>query len=151
MSCFLAGGEFTKSAIAEFVFQNKLPLVTYFTRESASEIFENPIKKQVIIKLTIAGWSWVVFLSFVLHVLFLIHSWYFLPLPKIQTSFCQYFKRLWKLLKERWESYHLFQICTIMGIYECLMYTKKEKKGFLILGNMLRRKKSLYLGQLVTL
>nr|XP_016509588.1 PREDICTED: protein disulfide isomerase-like 1-4 [Nicotiana tabacum] len=48
------GGEFTKSAIAEFVFQNKLPLVTYFTRESASEIFENAIKKQVIIKLTIA-------------------------------------------------------------------------------------------------
>ncbi|XP_009778611.1 protein disulfide isomerase-like 1-3 [Nicotiana tabacum] len=43
------GGEFTKSAIAEFVFQNKLPLVTYFTRESASEIFENPIKKQLIL------------------------------------------------------------------------------------------------------
>ncbi|XP_075084252.1 protein disulfide isomerase-like 1-4 [Nicotiana tabacum] len=43
------GGEFTKSAIAEFVFQNKLPLVTYFTRESASEIFENAIKKQLIL------------------------------------------------------------------------------------------------------
>lgn len=43
------GGEFTKSAIAEFVFENKLPLVTNFTRESASEIFENPITKQLIL------------------------------------------------------------------------------------------------------
>ncbi|KAK4721590.1 hypothetical protein R3W88_011823 [Solanum pinnatisectum] len=43
------GGEFTKSAIAKFVFENKLPLVTNFTRESASEIFENPIKKQLIL------------------------------------------------------------------------------------------------------
>ncbi|KAJ8557091.1 hypothetical protein K7X08_002716 [Anisodus acutangulus] len=43
------GGEFTKSVIAEFVFENKLPLVTNFTRESASEIFENPIKKQLIL------------------------------------------------------------------------------------------------------
>ncbi|KAM3322381.1 protein disulfide isomerase-like 1-4 [Capsicum chacoense] len=42
-------GEFIKSAIAEFVFENKLPLVTNFTRESASEIFENPIKKQLIL------------------------------------------------------------------------------------------------------
>lgn len=48
MSYFLADGEFTKSAIAKFVFENKLPLVTNFTRESASEIFENPITKQVI-------------------------------------------------------------------------------------------------------
>lgn len=36
-----------KSAIAEFVSSNKLPLVTTFTRESASVIFESPIKKQV--------------------------------------------------------------------------------------------------------
>ncbi|CAN4114269.1 unnamed protein product [Withania somnifera] len=43
------GGEFTKSAIAEFVFENKLPLVTNFTRESASEVFENPIKKQLLL------------------------------------------------------------------------------------------------------
>ncbi|KAL2227780.1 UNVERIFIED_CONTAM: Protein disulfide isomerase-like 1-4 [Sesamum indicum] len=42
------GGQFTKSAIAEFVFENKLPLVTNFTRESAPLVFENPIKKQLI-------------------------------------------------------------------------------------------------------
>ncbi|KAJ8512171.1 hypothetical protein OPV22_002605 [Ensete ventricosum] len=38
-------GQFSKSAIVDFVFANKLPLVTTFTRESAPEIFENPIKK----------------------------------------------------------------------------------------------------------
>nr|GLL17967.1 protein disulfide isomerase-like 1-4 [Ipomoea trifida] len=43
------GGQFTKSAIAEFVYENKLPLVNYFTREGAPEIFENPIKKQLIL------------------------------------------------------------------------------------------------------
>lgn len=43
-----AGDQFTKSAISEFVYKNKLPLVTNFTRDSASQIFENPIKKQVI-------------------------------------------------------------------------------------------------------
>ncbi|KAL2526413.1 Protein disulfide isomerase-like 1-3 [Abeliophyllum distichum] len=42
-------GQFTKSAIAEFVFENKLPLVTNLTRESAALIFENPIKKQLIL------------------------------------------------------------------------------------------------------
>ncbi|KAK6136217.1 hypothetical protein DH2020_030049 [Rehmannia glutinosa] len=42
-------GEFAKSAIAEFVFENKLPLVTNFTRESAPLVFENPIKKQLIL------------------------------------------------------------------------------------------------------
>lgn len=42
-----ADGNFTKSAIAEFVFANKLPLVTTFTRDSAPLIFESPIKKQV--------------------------------------------------------------------------------------------------------
>ncbi|KAL0298658.1 UNVERIFIED_CONTAM: protein disulfide isomerase-like 1-3 [Sesamum radiatum] len=43
------GGQLTKSAIAEFVFENKLPLVTNFTRESAPLVFENPIKKQLIL------------------------------------------------------------------------------------------------------
>lgn len=42
-------GQFVKSAIAEFVFANKLPLVTTFTRESAPLIFENPIKKQLLL------------------------------------------------------------------------------------------------------
>ena len=42
-----ADGNFTKTAIADFVFVNKLPLVTSFTRESAPLIFESPIKKQV--------------------------------------------------------------------------------------------------------
>ncbi|RWR83946.1 protein disulfide isomerase-like protein 1-4 [Cinnamomum micranthum f. kanehirae] len=42
-------GEFTKSAIVDFVFANKLPLVTTFSRESASLIFENPIKKQLLL------------------------------------------------------------------------------------------------------
>lgn len=38
-----------KSAIAEFVSSNKLPLVTIFTRESASVIFESHIKKQILL------------------------------------------------------------------------------------------------------
>lgn len=42
-----ADGQFVKSSIAEFVFSNKLPLVTIFTRENAPAIFESPIKKQV--------------------------------------------------------------------------------------------------------
>jgi protein disulfide-isomerase A1 len=42
-------GQFTKSAIAEFVFANKLPLVTVFTRESAQLIFESEIKKQLLL------------------------------------------------------------------------------------------------------
>ncbi|KAL2507523.1 Protein disulfide isomerase-like 1-4 [Forsythia ovata] len=46
-------GQFTKSAIAEFVFANKLPLVTTFTRESAPLIFESPIKKQLLLFTTL--------------------------------------------------------------------------------------------------
>ncbi|XP_021746256.1 protein disulfide isomerase-like 1-4 [Chenopodium quinoa] len=42
-------GKFEKSAISEFVFANKLPLVTTFTRESASVIFESQIKKQILL------------------------------------------------------------------------------------------------------
>ncbi|KAK7324940.1 hypothetical protein VNO77_28910 [Canavalia gladiata] len=42
-------GQFFKSAIADFVFSNKLPLVTIFTRESAPSVFENPVKKQVLL------------------------------------------------------------------------------------------------------
>ncbi|XP_059430901.1 protein disulfide isomerase-like 1-4 [Corylus avellana] len=41
--------QFVKSKIAEFVFANKLPLVTTFTRESAPLIFESPIKKQLML------------------------------------------------------------------------------------------------------
>ncbi|OAY38003.1 protein disulfide isomerase-like 1-4 [Manihot esculenta] len=42
-------GNFSKSQIVEFVFANKLPLVTTFTRESAPTIFESPIKKQLLL------------------------------------------------------------------------------------------------------
>ncbi|KZV37369.1 protein disulfide isomerase-like 1-3-like [Dorcoceras hygrometricum] len=42
-------GQFTKSAIANFVFENKVPLVTNLTRERARQVFENPIKKQLIL------------------------------------------------------------------------------------------------------
>ncbi|KAG6519425.1 protein disulfide isomerase-like 1-4 [Zingiber officinale] len=42
-------GKFRKSEIVDFVFSNKLPLVTTFTRDSAPEIFENPIKKQILL------------------------------------------------------------------------------------------------------
>lgn len=42
-------GNFSKSEIAEFVFANKLPLVTIFTRESAPLIFESTIKKQLLL------------------------------------------------------------------------------------------------------
>ncbi|XP_057474660.1 LOW QUALITY PROTEIN: protein disulfide isomerase-like 1-4 [Actinidia eriantha] len=43
------GGQFKKSVIAEFVSANKLPLVTIFTRESGTAIFESPIKKQILL------------------------------------------------------------------------------------------------------
>lgn len=43
------GDEFSKSAISDFVYKNKLPLVANFTRENAPQIFENPIKNQVIL------------------------------------------------------------------------------------------------------
>ncbi|KAL1817111.1 hypothetical protein DCAR_0521526 [Daucus carota subsp. sativus] len=46
-------GPFVKSAIAEFVFENKLPLVTTFTREAASLIFESTIKKQLLLFATL--------------------------------------------------------------------------------------------------
>ncbi|OAY51627.1 protein disulfide isomerase-like 1-4 isoform X2 [Manihot esculenta] len=42
-------GNFSKLEIIEFVLANKLPLVTTFTRESASSVFENPIKKQLLL------------------------------------------------------------------------------------------------------
>ncbi|XP_057954984.1 protein disulfide isomerase-like 1-4 [Malania oleifera] len=42
-------GKFVKSAISDFVFANKLPLVTIFTRESAPEIFDSPIKRQMLL------------------------------------------------------------------------------------------------------
>ncbi|CAL0332285.1 unnamed protein product [Lupinus luteus] len=42
-------GQFAKSEIANFVTSNKLPLVTVFTREGAPAIFENPIKKQLLL------------------------------------------------------------------------------------------------------
>ncbi|XP_076947020.1 protein disulfide isomerase-like 1-4 [Bidens hawaiensis] len=47
------GGQFTRSEITEFVSKNKLPLVIYFTRASASQVFENPIKNQVILFTTL--------------------------------------------------------------------------------------------------
>lgn len=46
-------GEFTKTDIGDFVFANKLPLVTTFTRESATLIFDNPIKKQLLLFATL--------------------------------------------------------------------------------------------------
>ncbi|KAK7257715.1 hypothetical protein RIF29_31886 [Crotalaria pallida] len=45
-------GQFVKSAIADFVSSNKLPLVTTFTRESAPSIFESQIKKQLLLFVT---------------------------------------------------------------------------------------------------
>ncbi|CAH1438429.1 unnamed protein product [Lactuca virosa] len=47
------GGQFVNSAITEFVSKNKLPLVIYFTRASSSQVFENPIKNQVILFTTL--------------------------------------------------------------------------------------------------
>nr|GEV33553.1 protein disulfide isomerase-like 1-4 [Tanacetum cinerariifolium] len=46
-------GEFTKSAITEFVYKTKNPLVIYFTRASSSQVFENAIKNQVILFTTL--------------------------------------------------------------------------------------------------
>ncbi|KAK8596452.1 hypothetical protein V6N13_001076 [Hibiscus sabdariffa] len=42
-------GQFVKTTISEFVFSNKLPLITIFTRETAPSIFESDIKKQVLL------------------------------------------------------------------------------------------------------
>lgn len=45
-------GKFEKAAISEFIFSNKLPLVTTFTRESANMIFDSSIKKQILLFVT---------------------------------------------------------------------------------------------------
>ncbi|OIW08566.1 hypothetical protein TanjilG_03242 [Lupinus angustifolius] len=45
-------GQYVKSAIADFVSSNKLPLVTTFTRENAPSIFESQIKKQLLLFVT---------------------------------------------------------------------------------------------------
>ncbi|XP_010456632.1 PREDICTED: protein disulfide isomerase-like 1-4 [Camelina sativa] len=45
-------GEFVKSALVSFVSANKLPLVSVFTRETAPEIFESAIKKQLLVFVT---------------------------------------------------------------------------------------------------
>ncbi|CAN8252636.1 unnamed protein product [Cochlearia groenlandica] len=42
-------GDFVKSALVSFVAANKLALVSVFTRESAPEIFESAIKKQLLL------------------------------------------------------------------------------------------------------
>uniref|UniRef100_A0A3B6NIJ7 Protein disulfide-isomerase n=2 Tax=Triticum aestivum TaxID=4565 RepID=A0A3B6NIJ7_WHEAT len=42
-------GEFRASAIAEFVSANKIPLITTLTQETAPAIFDNPIKKQILL------------------------------------------------------------------------------------------------------
>lgn len=42
-------GEFTKSNVAEFVTGNKLPLVITLTQQTAQQVFENPIKKQLLL------------------------------------------------------------------------------------------------------
>ncbi|KAL6629357.1 hypothetical protein ACP70R_029122 [Stipagrostis hirtigluma subsp. patula] len=42
-------GEFKASAVADFVSANKLPLVTILTQETAPSIFDNPIKKQILL------------------------------------------------------------------------------------------------------
>lgn len=42
-------GKFVRSTIAEFVFANKLPLVTIFTKENAPQVFESSIKKQLLL------------------------------------------------------------------------------------------------------
>ena len=55
---------FDKSAIKEFVFANNLPLVTTFSRESVTLIFESAIKKQVLLFATSHG-STKVFPTFV--------------------------------------------------------------------------------------
>ncbi|KAL6848442.1 hypothetical protein ACP4OV_021736 [Aristida adscensionis] len=42
-------GEFKASAVADFVSSNKLPLVTTLTQETGPSIFDNPIKKQILL------------------------------------------------------------------------------------------------------
>ncbi|XP_044983669.1 protein disulfide isomerase-like 1-4 [Hordeum vulgare subsp. vulgare] len=42
-------GEFRVSAIAEFISANKIPLITTLTQETAPTIFDNPIKKQILL------------------------------------------------------------------------------------------------------
>lgn len=42
-------GNFDRASISEFVLANKLPLVSYFSRDTATAIFESSIKKQVIL------------------------------------------------------------------------------------------------------
>ncbi|KAI5059121.1 hypothetical protein GOP47_0025440 [Adiantum capillus-veneris] len=45
----LYDGKFDRAAISEFVLANKLPLISYFSRDTATAIFESAIKKQIIL------------------------------------------------------------------------------------------------------
>ena len=46
-SMFLADGLFRKDALLNFIKTNKLPLVSTFSKDTATEIFDSPIKQQV--------------------------------------------------------------------------------------------------------
>jgi protein disulfide-isomerase A1 len=44
---YFTDGSFEATSISEFVLANKLPLVSTFNRDTASPIFESPIKNKV--------------------------------------------------------------------------------------------------------
>lgn len=72
-----ADGQFTKSAIVDFVFSNKLPLVTTFSRENAPTIFESPIKKQVALSLNYHCLNFAFLHEKILHFSMINFSFYF--------------------------------------------------------------------------
>lgn len=100
-----SGGQFTKTAIAEFVFENKLPLLTNLTRESAPTVFENPIKKQVACLFFlmfdhIQEGHWLI--RCLIRWLFPKYSWYFLRIPKTWRNIIPYFEKQQSFSRERW-------------------------------------------------
>ncbi|THU43877.1 hypothetical protein C4D60_Mb02t01450 [Musa balbisiana] len=42
-------GQFSKAAIVDFVIANKLPLVTVLSKETGQDLFDNPIKRQLLL------------------------------------------------------------------------------------------------------
>lgn len=113
-------GQFVKSAIADFVFSNKLPLVTSFTRETAPSVFENPIKKQVIGEyIVLSIWEETYFCNWghndlltmlcVWNSVYCLLSFFFfrcccLWLKMIQRSYSQYFMKQQNFSRERYIS-----------------------------------------------
>lgn len=103
-----ADGQFVKSSIAEFVFSNKLPLVTAFSRDNAPAIFESPIKKQVNCLCSCCNYKFdcnekfSCFMEMMISMELTIHRCCCLLLQMIQRRFSLFLQRQQNFLRERY-------------------------------------------------